>query len=247
MSSPSGLALLRRGAGGSAAAAPAQEGGAQRGPWWMLILPPAVTCAIMLTGVTVPSYWRDEAATLAAVRRRFGDMVAMLGNVDAVHGAYYMLIWVIARLFGTGELALRLPSVIAMTVAAFFVAALGRRLVSPQAGLAAGLLFAVVPDISLYGQDARSYAMVTATATIASYLLVRALGARHDRQRRWWAGYAISLAALGILNIFGLLLLAGHAVTMAVRMLRPAGDQSRRALALRWACAAAAAVAVTSP
>jgi mannosyltransferase len=247
MSSPSGLALLRRGAGGSAAAAPAQEGGAQRGPWWMLILPPAVTCAIMLTGVTVPSYWRDEAATLAAVRRPFGDMVAMLGNVDAVHGAYYMLIWVIARLFGTGELALRLPSVIAMTVAAFFVAALGRRLVSPQAGLAAGLLFAVVPDISLYGQDARSYAMVTATATIASYLLVRALGAPHGRQRRWWAGYAISLAALGILNIFGLLLLAGHAVTMAVRMLRPAGDQSRRALALRWACAATAAVVVTSP
>ena len=72
------------------------------------------------------------------------------------------LAWVVVRLFGYGELALRLPSAIAMAVAAVFVAALGRRLVSPGAGLAAGLLFAVIPDISLYGQDARSYAMVDA-------------------------------------------------------------------------------------
>jgi mannosyltransferase len=253
MSSPSGLALLRRAAGSPPASArrAARDTGdllaGRPGPWWMRILPPVVTAAVMLTGVTVPSYWRDEAATLAAVRRPFGDMIAMLGNVDAVHGAYYMLAWVVARLFGTGELALRLPSVIAMTVAAGFVAALGRRLVSPQAGLAAGLLFAVVPDISLYGQDARSYAMVTATATIASYLLVRALGARHGRQRRWWVGYGFSLAVLGILNIFGLLLLAGHAVTMAVRMLAPQEGQSRRALAIRWSSAAAGAAVVTSP
>jgi len=149
MSSPSGLALLRRGAGGSAAAAPAQEGGAQRGPWWMLVLPPAVTCAIMLTGVTVPSYWRDEAATLAAVRRPFGDMVAMLGNVDAVHGAYYMLIWVIARLFGTGELALRLPSVIAMTVATTVV-----RLDTSE--VAVVVTVACMPPMSLAMRDCTS-------------------------------------------------------------------------------------------
>jgi mannosyltransferase len=250
MSSPggatSGLALLRRAAGGPAAAA-GDLREYQPGPWWMRLLPPVVTCAVMLTGVTVPSYWRDEAATLAAVRRPFGDMVAMLGNVDAVHGAYYMLIWVVARLFGTGEMALRLPSVIAMTVAAVFVAALGRRLVSPAAGLAAGLLFAVVPDISLYGQDARSYAMVTAAGAIASYLLVRALGARHDRQRRWWIGYAASVALLGILNIFGLLILSAHGVTVLLRMLAPEEGQSRRALALRWTCSAVIALVVTSP
>jgi mannosyltransferase len=254
MSSPSGLALLRRATGTSPAGAtrPARKAVGdlqeyQPGPWWMRLAPPVVTFAVMLIGITVPSYWRDEAATLAAVKRPFGDMIAMLGNVDAVHGAYYALAWGIVRIFGYGELALRLPSAIAMAVAALFVAALGRRLVSPQAGLAAGLLFAVIPDISLYGQDARSYALVVAVATVASYLLVRALGAGHAYQRRWWIGYAASAALLGILNIFGLLLLAAHAVTIALRMLRPTGGQSRRALARRWVTAAAAAVLVSSP
>jgi mannosyltransferase len=254
MSSPSGLALLRRATGTSnaGAARPARKAAGdlreyQAGPWWMRVAPAAVTFAVMLIGITVPSYWRDEAATLAAVKRPFGDMIAMLGNVDAVHGAYYALAWVIVRVFGYGELALRLPSAIAMAVAALFVAALGRRLVSPGAGLAAGLLFAVVPDVSLYGQDARSYAMVVAVATIATYLLVRALGAGHAHQRRWWIGYAASAALLGILNIFGLLLLAAHAVTIALRLLRPQAGQSRRALARRWVTAAGAAVLVSSP
>jgi mannosyltransferase len=219
----------------------------QPGPLWMRVLPPVVTLAVMLVGITVPSYWRDEAATLAAVKRPFGDMIQMLGNVDAVHGAYYTLMWGLVRLFGTGEFALRIPSAIAMAVAAGFVAAIGRRLVSPRAGLAAGVLFAVVPDVSLYGQDARSYAMVVAVATIASYVLVRALGAAHDHQRRWWILYAISIALLGILNIFGLLLLAAHGGTMLLRMVRPEPGRSRRALLLRWFAASIAGLIVSSP
>ncbi|HEU5420545.1 MAG TPA: glycosyltransferase family 39 protein [Streptosporangiaceae bacterium] len=257
MSSPSGPALLRRVAGrGSAAtgssAVSAQERAGdlreyQPGPLWMRLLPPVVTFVVMMIGITAPSYWRDEAATMAAVKRPFGDMIQMLGNVDAVHGAYYVVAWVVVRVFGTGEMAMRMPSAIAMVIAAVFVAALGRRLASPRAGLFAGLLFAVVPDISLYGQDARSYAMVTAMATIASYVLVRALGARHGRQRRWWITYAISIALLGILNIFGLLLLAAHGATIGLRMIRPAEGQSRRALLLRWLVAGCVGLLVTSP
>jgi mannosyltransferase len=258
MSSPSGSALLGRAAGTvRAATSLGASSGAQKrtgdlrahqpGPLWMRILPPVVTFGVMLLGISVPSYWRDEAATLAAVKRPFGELIRMLGNVDAVHGAYYVVMWGLVRLFGTGEFAMRLPSAIAMAVAAGFVAALGRRLVSPRAGLAAGVLFAVVPDISLYGQDARSYAMVTAMATIASYVLIRALGTGHGHQRRWWVIYAISVALLGILNIFGLLLVAGHGVTVLLRMARPAAGQSRRALLLRWLTAACTGLIVASP
>ena len=257
MSSSRGPALLGQAAGTGRAAI---AGGSARhrtragdlrprqpGPLWMRAVPPVLTFAVMLIGITVPSYWRDEAATLAAVQRPFSAMVAMLGHVDAVHGAYYMVIWVLVRVFGTGELALRLPSAIAMAVAAGFVAALGRRLVSPRAGLAAGVLFAVVPDISLYGQDARSYAMVTTMATIAGYVLVRALGTGHGYQRRWWILYAISIALLGILNIFGLLLVAAHGVTIFLRMLRPEPGQSRRAVLLRWIAAAGTGLIVAAP
>src|SRR2546429_531673 len=66
-----------------------QRSGFAAGPLWMRAIPPAATLAVMLWGIQGSSYWRDEAATLAAVRRPFGDLVSMLGNVDAVHGAYY--------------------------------------------------------------------------------------------------------------------------------------------------------------
>ena len=152
--------------------------------------PPVATFLIMMWGITGASYWRDEAATLSAVQRSLGDLLRMLGNIDAVHGAYYLLIWAFVRVGGAGELVTRLPSAVAMAAAAAAVAALGRRLVSPRAGLASGLVFAILPPVSMYGQDARPYAIVVMLAAVASYLLVRAMAADSGRRGRWLAGYA---------------------------------------------------------
>jgi mannosyltransferase len=215
---------------------------------WMQLLPSAVTACVLAIGIAVPSYWRDEAATVAAVRRPAGALLQMLGRVDAVHGAYYLLIWPVSYLFGTNELALRLPSLIAMSAAAGVVAATGRRLVSPAAGLAAGLVFAVVPSVTEYGQMARSYALVLLAAAVASYALVRAL--EEDAARSRWLCYSASLALLGVLNIFGLLLIPAHAITMLAGQRGlgkgPAGLGPSR-VPRRWLAAAGAALAVTSP
>jgi mannosyltransferase len=217
------------------------------GPVWALLVPPLVTLALSLWKITTPSYWRDEAATIAAIKRPFGDLIRMLGNVDAVHSAYYIMMWPLEHLFGSGELVMRLPSAIVAAVTAAFVAAIGRRLVSPWVGLAAGLLFAVLPVASRYGQEARSYAMVVAAATIASYLLIRVLGKEPGSRRRWLVGYGASLAALGVLNIFGLLLIPAHAITLALYLGRRRGDLQARKLALGWLAAAAAGVVIASP
>jgi mannosyltransferase len=222
----------------------------------MMVLPPVITFVIMLWDITGASYWRDEAATLSAAQRPFGNLLQTLGNIDAVHGAYYILIWIAVRLGGTGELVTRFPSALAMAGAAAAVAALGRRLISPRAGLASGLVFAVLPEVSLYGQDARPYAIVVALAALASYLLVRAMQAEVGARHRWLVGYAACLAALGIVDIFGLLLIPAHAVTVALRYLRAddpgearggASRQDARSLALGWLAAAVAGTALASP
>jgi mannosyltransferase len=200
-----------------------------------------------LWAIGTPSYWRDEAVTLAAVQRPFGDLIAMLGNTDAVHGAYYMLMWPLVHLAGSGEFVVRLPSAIGMTVAAGAVAAIGRRLISPWAGLAAGLLFAVLPAVSRYAQEARSYAIVTALAAIASYLLIRTLQAAPAERRRWIVGYGIALAAMGTLNIFSFLIIPAHAVTVALDYRRHGGDRGSRRLARGWLIAAVASAVVGSP
>ncbi len=217
------------------------------GPRWARYLPPAVALALSLWNITVPSFWRDEAATVAAISRPFGDLIRMLGNVDAVHSIYYITMWPLARLFGAGEFVLRFPSALITAVTAAAVAAIGRRLISPRAGLAAGLVFALLPVASRYGQEARPYAFVVAMATITSYLLTRVLGASPARRRRWMFGYGISLAFLGIVNIFGLLLIGGHAITVALHYRHHAGEPEARRTVVSWLCAAAAAVAVASP
>jgi mannosyltransferase len=132
--------------------------------------------------------------------------------------------------------------------------------VSPRAGLAAGLVFAVLPPVSLYGQDARPYAITVALAAIASYLLVRAMEAGVGGKRyKWFAGYAACVAALGIVDIFGLLLIVAHAVTVGLRCLRlnetgasgagaaGPGAGETRSLAVAWLAAAVAGTALASP
>ena len=199
-------------------------GAPRRRPDLVLLLVPAVlTLVITVWAVGTPSYWRDEAATLDADARSVPALLRMLTNVDAVHGGYYLLMWPIVHIFGTEEVVLRLPSALAMAAAAAGVAALGSRLHSASAGLLAGLVFAVLPQVSRYGQEGRSYAFVLALAVAASYLLVRAVD-EPDR-RGWLAGYGCAVAVLGVLNLFGLILLAGHAVFLVA---------SCRLLLRRW-------------
>ncbi len=217
------------------------------GPLWARILPPVAALAVSLWGITTPSFWRDEAATISAVQRPFGQMFYMLGHVDAVHGLYYSMMWPLVHLFGPGELVLRLPSAIAAAIAAAALAAIGRRLISPWAGLAAGLVLVVLPVTSRYAQEGRSYEMEVALATIASYLIVRLLQSRPGGYRRWLIWYGVVMAVLGVMNIFGLLLLGAHAITLAVYLVRRRADPVSRRLAAGWLAAGVAAVVVASP
>ena len=198
-------------------------------PWWPPACTALVTLAVTLWKIQVPSFWRDEGATQSATQRSFTGLIAMLGHVDAVHGAYYLLMWLEVRLAGHGELALRLPSVLAMAATAALITVTGRRLVSQRAGLAAGLTFAALPAVSWFAQDARPFALETAAGAAASYTLVRL--AEDGARRRWARWYAASLVALGLANVFGLLLIPAHAVALAAWQ----PTARRRAVAGPWA------------
>lgn len=209
------------------------------------LIPAAVTLAVTMYEIGRPSFGNDEGATLADANRTIPQIFALLGHFDAVHGLYYLFIGCVIKVAGTSELAVRFPSAVGMAVAAGAITLLGRRLVSARAGLAAGLLFAALPTVSAYGQLARPYAFVVALATIASYLLVRALEAPEGARRRWLIGYGVILTLAGLDFLFALLLIAAHALTLAVwvRRSRTAGWP----LVVGWLAAAAVAVAAASP
>jgi mannosyltransferase len=203
-------------------------------------VPGCVTFLVMLYGITGASYWRDETATVSATARPLPGLVRMLGRVDAVHGFYYLIMWVVARVAGTSELAFRLPSAVAMALVASGIAVIGWRLRTGRAGLFAGLLFACVPVVSLCGQDARPYALEMAAAVFASIRLLEVMA----HPGRWrLASYGGAIALLGYFNLFGLLLVPAHAITVAATS-RPG---ERGVIFRGWLIAAAAGCAAVTP
>lgn len=265
-------------AGPEADRAPSAGTRRRRGGWLVIAVPAATSLVVGGYQIGGPSLWRDEAYTKDAIARPFGQIFVLLGHQDAVHGAYYLLMHVVAAVLGTSATALRFPSLCAMVIATGFVAAIGRRAATlaraPDAGrdghgadgrgadghglnvpaltgLLSGLLFATAPYMTYYAQMARSYAIETMFAVIASYLLLRAWP---DGRWRWWLGYGAAVALTGLFNIFGLLILAAHGVTLLLTDARgragtsPAGTGRRVGrIPLRWLAVCSAVVIVLGP
>ncbi|MFE2284520.1 hypothetical protein ACFXDJ_10130 [Streptomyces sp. NPDC059443] len=201
--------------------------------------PPAVGLVLGTWGNTGPSAWTDEIVTIDVARRSWPQLIELLGRVDAVHGLHYALMYLVGQVTGLNEFTARVPSAVAVAVAAAGLAWLGRLLGGPRLGLCAGLLLAVLPTASRYAQEARSFAFVMAVAVLATGALVKVLAGGRARGR-WLAAYAVLTALLGWFNVLGLLLPAAHLVTVALR--RP----GRRAV-LQVLLAQAAGIAAVIP
>jgi uncharacterized membrane protein len=106
---------------------------------WRRVLDPllvgVLAAAVSLGGAARPSFWYDEAATIsAAYSRSLPQLWHMLGNVDAVHGLYYLLMHGWFQIFGPTEFWSRAPSGLAVGGAAAGVVVLGRQFSHGRAG-----------------------------------------------------------------------------------------------------------------
>ncbi|MFE0704762.1 hypothetical protein [Streptomyces sp. NPDC058872] len=227
------------------------------------LIPLLWTLALGLWGLSRRnSVWRDEAATWQVARRSTADILRMLENVDVVHGLYYLFMHALFACFGPGTTVLRLPSVLALSVAAACVAVIGRRLGGTSAGvgsgLTAGLVLGLLPAVQFHLQEGRPYALVTAGAGISTLLLVASVqggdgtGGRRARDREdaggtrsrraavRWTAYGATVLVCGLLNWLSLLILPAHLVTL----LRA---RAGREVWTCWAVASATAAAGVLP
>jgi len=190
-------------------------------PGWLMVAIPAL--AELLAGgyrIAGPSLWRDEGYTIVGSQRPVGAIWAMIQHQDAVHAPYYLLMHFVIAAGGSSETTLRLPSLIAMCLAAGLTAVVGRRLAAasglraPAAtGLLAGLLLVAVPLTTRYAQEARTYGLTMLFAVLATYLLIRAAS---SRRWSWWAGYALAIALVGMFSILAVLLAAAHGISLVL-------------------------------
>lgn len=203
------------------------------------LVPMLWTVALGLWGLSRQhSVWRDEAATWQVAQRSPAEIWHMLGQVDAVHGLYYLLMHELFACFGPCTTTLRLPSVLAMAVAAACVAVIGRRLAGVWAGLGGGLAFGLLPAVQFHLQEGRPYALVAAGAGVSTLLLVTLLERRGGAAL--WAAYSGTVLLCGLFNWLSLLILPAHVATMV-------WTRASRGVWVRWAAASTVATAGVLP
>jgi mannosyltransferase len=187
--------------------APPNDGRARIGVLTWL-LPALLMAGLAATELTRPGLWTDELATFGMVQTSTHDFVQLMHSTDAINSPYYVFMIGWTHLFGVSDLALRLPSTLAMCGAAATIAVLGARFANPRVGLVAGILFDLIPETSRYAQEARSYGFVVLAAVLATHALMSA-----ERKPGFFrfAAYASSIALLGLMNATALLLLLAHA------------------------------------
>ena len=196
-----------------------------------------VAIVVSAAGAARPSLWFDEAATISASSRTVPELWRMLGNIDAVHGLYYLIMHGWFVIFPATEFWSRLSSSLTVGVAAAGVVVLGRRLSTRSVAVAAGVVFALLPRVTWAGIETRSYAL---SMVIGVWLTVLCVSAVRRQRLSWWVAYAALLVTGTVLNVFVVLIVGVHAVLVAVL------SASTR-VRVCWAVAAAAAVAAVIP
>lgn len=190
--------------------------------------------AITLLGLSLRLLWLgrsplrgDEAFAIQYWAAPWPDALALTRVEPHPFGTFAIFaVW--RALFGTGELVMRLLSVLLSLpgIAAMYVIArqlFGRR----STGLLAALLYAVHPFLIWHAQDARNYALWTATSAIS---LAAFLIALRTNRRAHWRRYAIATLFNLYTFFFAAFYLAAQALYVALAARHRLGSWMRSAV-----------------
>ena len=195
---------------------------------WRLA-PVAVALGSLALGVVAlghRSLTVDEAASAATAQGSLGTVVSRIVHDDPGQAGELLLLK-LARTIGDSELLLRLPSAVAVALAAGLLVVLGTMLLERVGGLVAGLAFAVNAGVIEASREARPYALGLLGVVLATLLFVLAL----ERGGGWrWIPYAVVAAVLPLTHPLAASVLAAHGAALIALRERP--DLRRAGIAL---------------
>lgn len=122
-----------------------------------------IATANRLYMIDAQSLWYDEGVSFAHSQRNLFQMIPLLQDNVHVPG-YFGLLSVWEDVTGSSEFSLRYLSTLFGVVSVALTYALGKRLYSPAAGLAAAGLVAFNTFSIYYAQETRMYTMLSAIA-----------------------------------------------------------------------------------
>ncbi len=130
-------------------------------------------CVARLWLMPLPSsFWTDEIATVFIVH--YGASHPSLAVAPQLPASiYYWLPRMADAIFGTSEIAYRIPSVIALGLALWLVARIAARLIHPRAGWLAVFACLALRTVNYTADDARPYALGMSVAAAGVWYLIR--------------------------------------------------------------------------
>jgi uncharacterized membrane protein len=158
--------------------------------------------------------WLDEALAYWQVNGGFWKIWSRSAQMPSSIGYLYTL-WLAKSILGRSEIALKIPSMLAMLCAVYFLFRVARELSDKETAFLACIFFALTPNVVFAATDARPYAFALLASNVAIFAFVRWMAQREMRQ-----AILFGAAAAGILYfhyLFGAILPAFAIYYVAVR------------------------------
>jgi mannosyltransferase len=184
--------------------------------WWPLAALLVLAAALRFSTLGLQSFWYDEAFTpVHVLHASLGATLHSVVHTENTPPLWYVLIWAWSRLFGTGAVALRLPSAVFGVATVAVAWAIGRELTGRRAtAIAAAAFVAVNPLFVWYSQEARAYGLFVLMSALAMLCFLRA----RQEPTPWRLTAFAATASLALLShYFAAFLLAPMIVMLLFR------------------------------
>ncbi len=135
--------------------------------------------------------WLDETVSFFIIKGRFLEILSRQGWPGVP--AYPYILWLWTRAVGTGEITLRLLSILAMLGAAYLLYRSARELFDRDVAFIATVIFCLHPSILFASIDVRPYAFAALAINASIFLLVRL---RHSNSSWLAALFGFSAACI---------------------------------------------------
>lgn len=195
-----------------------------------------VTVLVTIVGLVIRlaatrSIWLDEAIAVSQARMPFGDMLTELRFGDVHPPLHSAILWFTVRVLGSGELAVRLPSIIVGTLIIPVLYAMGRELYGRSSGVIAAIFGSVAPFLVWYSQEARMYALFMLFGLAAVWTQIRIL---KTERRGAWVLYVVATALLLWTHYFAVLQVAAQQLVFAAFAFRRFREGRAAPFLMRW-------------
>ena len=167
------------------------------------------------------SLWLDETVQAITSKGTFLNLFVELQG-DFHPPLYHLLMWGWAHLFGNGEIAMRIPSVLFGTATIWVVYLIAKNLFPQKLSIIhyplsipgiASLFLATAPFHVYYSQEARTYAMTAFFATLSTYWLLRLMS---QQKLSFKIAYIFSTALLLYSDYYGLFVFLAQVIAILI-------------------------------